>query len=634
MQLRLEIQGLRALAVCAVTLFHAGFEWAQGGYLGVDVFFVISGFLITYSLLRRKENRKLGDFYIRRIRRLFPAFLVTVIATFAASYLIMSQIDFSLMAKSSFYAIFSVSNFGFLMEAGYWNNSSGLKPLLHTWSLSVEEQFYLTWPLLLIVLLKGGTRLVFGFMIALVIGGMFAAQHFTMSMPPAVFFLTPFRVYQFAIGGAYAAYLIMTDKTHITRGLLSDVFIILGSVLIIFPMVIYRGGGVYLGALAAIPCFGALLIIMAGPGRFVGLVYTNRVSAYLGLISYSLYLVHWPIMSLYSYIVLRDYTLPEQIAMIAASIILAVILYYGVESYFRKPVIRRTRQPLTGVKFGLASIFMSVSVGAVSVGAWLSGGFAKPFETPIADPIAGTERVLKDVRDERYQDFSKACNRDLLSCIKPSAEVLDVLVIGDSHAMDGYNIFRAALPNAKVHYAGRGGCAPLIGGAELHRRLGRSTKCDPLIDDILWSDDMLSQIDVIVYSFNWTYPKLSLLAATHKHLQTKTSAKFIMLGIAPNFDEPLPSIIRNRRLSRSNSTIPERLMHRNLGDLEARSKAFAIKKSMIYADRLGYFCPGGVCAAISPEGVLVSFDKHQLNYDAAVEFGAYLKRESILDSVE
>lgn len=630
MQLRLEIQGLRALAVSVVILFHAGFGWAQGGYVGVDVFFVISGFLITYSLLKRKENRNLGEFYIRRIRRLFPALLATVIVTFIASYIIMTKTDFSLMAKSSLYAIVSLSNVGFWMESGYWDTTSHLKPLLHTWSLSVEEQFYLVWPALMIVLLKGGKKFVFAFMLALVIGGMFAAQYFTPTMPSAVFYLTPFRAYQFAIGGAYAAYLIMSDKTQVSSGLVSDVLFLVGSAMILVPTVIYTGEPYYLGALASVPCFGAVLIIMAGPGKIIGALYTNRVSEYLGRISYSLYLVHWPIMALYSYIVLRKYTLPEQLVMIAATFVLAVVLYYAVESYFRKPVIRRERQPLTGSGFGFASMAMAVLLCMVAANAWAFGGFDKPFEKERIDVIAGTDRVIRDVRDERHQDLEAVCEKDILSCIKPSVRKIDVLVIGDSHAIDGYNIMRAAMPNANVYFAGRGGCTPLLGAEAIHARIGRSDLCDSLTAEVFGAIDMLENMDIIVYSFNWNRAKIQLLPETHEALMRKTNAKFVMLGMAPNYDESLPNIIRSQNLSLSNATVPDRFLRSDFVELVDQSKAFAIENGMIYADRYGYFCPDGVCSAVSPEGSLVSFDEHHLNYAPAVEFGAHLRREGVL----
>ena len=414
---------------------------------------------------------------------------------------------------------------------------------------------------------------------------------------------------------------------------MSDALIALGSAMVIWPTIVYTGEPYYLGAMASIPCFGALLIIMAGPGKIIGSLYTNRVSEYLGRISYSLYLVHWPMMALYSYIVLRKYTLPEQLIMIAATFVLALVLYYVVESYFRKPVIRRERQPLTGSGFGFASMAMAVVLCMIAANAWAFGGFEKPFEKERLDLIAGTDRVIKDVRDERYQDISPACENDLLSCIKPNPRKLDVLVIGDSHAMDGYNIFRSALPNAQVHYAGKGGCTPLIGAEDIHKLLGRTDKCDPMTDEILNANEMLSEMDVIVYSFNWNRRKIELLPETHKALMGKTDAKFVMLGMAPNYGESLPNIIRNQNLSLSNTTVPARFLRSDFVELVEQSKAFAVANDMIYADRYRYFCPDGICAAVSPEGLLVSFDEHHLNYAPAVEFGVHLRREGVLSDL-
>ena len=156
LEYRADLDGLKAIAVFAAIFFHADYEWFRGGFIGVDIFFVISGFLITSIILKDKENNKfsLYIFYLRRIRRVIPAlFTVTLFSVFAASYL-MSNSDFEPFSKSALSVIFFISNFFFWTESGYFGAASELKPLLHTWSLGVEEQFYIFYPLLLIFFCK------------------------------------------------------------------------------------------------------------------------------------------------------------------------------------------------------------------------------------------------------------------------------------------------------------------------------------------------------------------------------------------------------------------------------------------------------------------------------------------------
>ena len=153
---RADIDGLRAIAVLSVVLFHLDFALFEGGFVGVDVFFVISGYLITSIIKHKYENQdfKLADFYARRIRRLVPPLIATIAATLFGAALIMTPYDMVGFSRSAVAALFSLSNIVFYLESGYWDTASELKPLLHTWSLGVEEQFYLFWPALIIGLLS------------------------------------------------------------------------------------------------------------------------------------------------------------------------------------------------------------------------------------------------------------------------------------------------------------------------------------------------------------------------------------------------------------------------------------------------------------------------------------------------
>ncbi len=201
---RPEIDGLRAVAVLLVIFFHYQFSIFGGGYVGVDVFFVISGYLITRLIKDQVEggNFSITSFYVRRMRRLFPALFFTLIITTLAAFLLFSAEHLERYGQSLIYALISVSNFFFWQEAGYFDLNAIVKPLLHTWSLSVEEQFYLIWPGLLLLLFypKKSSLALLGLAIVAV-GSLYLSESFLSSDPKAAFFLMPLRAFEFCIGG-------------------------------------------------------------------------------------------------------------------------------------------------------------------------------------------------------------------------------------------------------------------------------------------------------------------------------------------------------------------------------------------------------------------------------------------------
>ncbi|MER9188286.1 acyltransferase family protein [Mesorhizobium australicum] len=202
-KIRTEIEGLRAVAVLSVILFHLGVTWLPGGFLGVDVFFVISGFLITTNILRDLERDRFSfkEFYLRRFLRLFPALATTALATLVASFILLPPDEVMDLARSAVAAIFSVSNIYFWSKVGYFDTAAHLKPLLHTWSLGVEERFYLIWPATLVATLRlFGPRTALWVVGCAGIASMVAALVTVGSSPSTAFYLMPFRMFEFALG--------------------------------------------------------------------------------------------------------------------------------------------------------------------------------------------------------------------------------------------------------------------------------------------------------------------------------------------------------------------------------------------------------------------------------------------------
>jgi peptidoglycan/LPS O-acetylase OafA/YrhL len=334
---RPEVDGLRALAVAAVVLFHLRLPYFEGGFVGVDVFFVVSGYVITRLIYRELMSGEFtfSGFYVRRIRRLFPALFVTLAATFFAACLIYTETPRHDLARSLAFAALSASNVFFWQHSGYFDGDATLKPLLHTWSLAVEEQFYIAWPAIFI-----GMCLVLKRRIAIilaVIGVGFislVATELVLGFDPAqAFYLMPYRGSEFAAGAA----LVLIEDLEIRNDIVKEMACVLGLILIAGAIVWYSPATRFPGLSAILPCAGAALIIVGGSARYVGVLMKNAGAVWIGRISYSLYLVHWPLFTLYGYWNLHPLGVSARLGVAIVSLLLAWAMYIFVEQPFRRP---------------------------------------------------------------------------------------------------------------------------------------------------------------------------------------------------------------------------------------------------------------------------------------------------------
>jgi peptidoglycan/LPS O-acetylase OafA/YrhL len=624
---RPEIDGLRALAVTIVVLFHAQFEWIKGGYVGVDVFFVISGYLITTNLLRTGIP-SFGTFYARRIRRLFPAVLATSVITLIAAIFVMGPVDLAKAAKSAVFAITSTSNIGFWLDTGYWDTDAKLKPLLHTWSLSVEEQFYLIWPLLIFLSMKLGRLGVMLVMTAILIVGFAVSAWFVNINSAAVFYLTPFRVYQFAIGAILATLFYWRgEKGLLSNALIRELALLAGLALILVPAVIYDGTAQYLGALAAVPCFGAMLIIAGGRSKVFGALLDNPVCVYIGKISYSLYLVHWPLMALYSYVILRKYNITEQIGMIAATLVLGMLLFYSVEQRFRKPAVSADGVPTPAVKFngvvgGLASLCVA---GAAFL--WVSPLDMRPAGADAFD----VELPLYAVNAERHALLPSECFNNRSSCYDLDPDRKNIVVLGDSHGIDGYTIMKQLYGNANIVLAATNGCDMLVGLEALYEDEELRRKCQSDVDALFGREDIIKGADLFVLSFAGNAKTNPQLLETIEYLQDQSSAEVLVLGPSPIYSQDLTQIIRKAGLTPRQAVIPDEFVLRLFWETNKQLLAAQNSMDFVYADKVPFFCANDECKAslVSIGDVPISFDKHHLSFPAAVEFGRYLRGQGL-----
>ena len=299
---RSEIDGLRALAVSLVVLYHYELLWLTGGYIGVDVFFVISGYLITKQLLGdfKSNTFNLLKFYQRRIARLFPALIFVQIIVGIFAWLTYLPGDLAGFGFESISASFSIANIYYYLKTGYFDVSSLEKLLLHTWSLSVEEQFYFIFPIAFYFSLRYLKYLHVLFLFAILLfASLLLSIYFLSSLKEAVFYLLPFRAWEILLGSLIALLGISERKNPVSWVASMSVFV--GIAMIVLPAFLYDESTPFPGLSALAPCFGTAIILFYGSsiqGTLLHKTLCFNVVTYLGRISYSVYLWHWPLLVL------------------------------------------------------------------------------------------------------------------------------------------------------------------------------------------------------------------------------------------------------------------------------------------------------------------------------------------------
>ncbi|HEY4555762.1 MAG TPA: acyltransferase family protein, partial [Lysobacter sp.] len=364
---RADIDGLRGIAVLAVVLYHLDLGPLAGGFAGVDIFFVISGFLITSIIQRRIDEGRFSFawFYERRIRRLFPALAAMLVGTLVLGAWLLLPSDLALVGKGTAATLLFASNVFFWRTSGYFNTESGINPLLHTWSLAVEEQFYIGLPILLLVLhryARGRLALALG---ALAVVSFAACVALTPLRPSAAFYLSPFRAWELLAGSLLAVGAVPAVKSRATR----EAVALAGLAVVVASLLLLKPGVTIPGWRMAIPVLGTCALIHVGTsgGSAVHTLLRTRGLVAVGLISYSLYLWHWPLLVFARY---RNDLEPLgdlRWAVLVASFAIAWASYRFIEQPFRHARAGAATGPLfrrTGVAVALLGV---VAVGTVAL---------------------------------------------------------------------------------------------------------------------------------------------------------------------------------------------------------------------------------------------------------------------------
>lgn len=555
---RADIDGLRAVAVLAVVSFHFFKGVVPGGFVGVDIFFVISGFLISRILFQALETNHFDavDFYSRRIARIFPALSIVLLFTLVAGWLLLLPDEYAQLGKHVLAGTAFVSNLVLWHEAGYFDQASASKPLLHLWSLGIEEQFYIFYPLILPFIWR--LRKIAGWLLLLITVTSFSFNVYFVSIDSSAAFYSPItRFWELSTGGLIAIY----QSSHRQVGspqyrMVHSTMSVIGLAMILVTILLLSSQKTFPGWWAMLPVCGTAALLCAGPHAFVNkYVLSNAVLVWIGLVSYPLYLWHWPLLTFAQADASEPLSRSVRIALVIISLLLAWLTYQYIETpvrkgFTQKPVFKIIRNRL---------LLVMVVTGGLGFSVYLRDGLPSRLP-PIIQQLSeidfdhtirtrvGTCFLLNG---QTTMQYSKC--EDNLDADRPS-----VLLIGDSHASHLYPGLQKRF-DEKLNIIQRtaGGCPPMFG---------------PLTDAITslckdvnqYNRRLIVQLKpkIVILSANWLFYDLTELKETVQYLRSAAIENIVLVGPVPQWRE---SLVKQIYRSYRNTGYPQVPLKMSLG---------------------------------------------------------------------
>jgi len=493
---RPDIDGLRAVAVLSILFFHVGIKHFSGGYVGVDIFFVISGYLITSIIVRELTAGEfsIARFYERRVRRILPALTVVVVATLMAGLVLLNPAQLEDLGRSATATSVFSSNIFFFLGSGYFDGSSELKPLLHTWSLAVEEQYYILFPFLLIVIAKRLSSRFGIWLISLGVISLLACIYWTPINGSVAFYLIPFRAWELLIGSVLALQLIPTLSGSAARNALS----LAGLSMMLTSVFVYTHDTQFPGAAAILPTLGTAFVIHAGSGgkTFVNRALSVRPMVFVGLISYSLYLWHWPIVVFAKQYLINEWTDLETSVILVVIIFLSILSWRFVETPFRNRQLFGPRERLFARFAAITIVVVSGSLAMVFAKGFPGRNTAAPMSDVIASDPGWQHWKNCEEAGEEESGTSKLCSIGAQD-VPPT-----FLFWGDSHALS-----MASAVNLSADRQGTAGllavrtaCPPLLSVSRPDER-----SCAEFNAAILEYVGGRPEIDTVILAARWAF---------------------------------------------------------------------------------------------------------------------------------
>lgn len=579
---RADIDGLRAIAILSVVGFHAFPQWIKGGFVGVDIFFVISGFLISSIIFGNLEGNSFNyvDFYSRRIKRIFPALILVLTTSYAFGWFLFLPDEFKQLGKHIAAGAGFISNFILWHEVGYFDNSSDTKPLLHLWSLGIEEQFYILWPLLLGLVWK--FKLNFLKITLLIAVASFSVNIFTANANPVADFYSPLSRFWELMTGGVLAYLTLHKPQHLPKS--SNKQSIIGLILICIALLSINSERAFPGWWATLPTLGAFLVISAQPTAWVNrYLLSNRVLVSIGLISYPLYLWHWAILA---FLRINDSGLPsveDRIAAVLVSFILAWLTYWLIE----KPV----RFNFSGHLPIIILCVLLTLVGFIGFNTFQRDGLGFRLMQINPDLMGAKPDKVKDWRlDQCFLNVES--NKFADSCLEDKKPM--IFLWGDSHAAalyPGLKKWQDEYQFGIAQYTSAA-CKPLVGKLFTEQKY-----CKKINDDNLALIEK-KQPEFVFLHANWNDAKdLPSLSVTISSLQNAGVKNIVLIGPDPLWRDELPRMAF-AYYRKEHKKLPLRMKENNAEaahDLDLVMKNFAHSKGIHYVSSLDILCNQDGC---------------------------------------
>ncbi len=641
---RADIDGLRAVAVASVVAFHAFPKLLPGGFIGVDIFFVISGFLITTIIMQSHAAADFSyrDFYARRIRRIFPALMLVLVAVLAFGWYVLLNKEFAELGKQAAGGAVFIANFVFWNEAGYFDTAAETKPLLHLWSLGIEEQFYIFWPLLLGFAYRRRWPIVRVLWVLAVAS--FLVNVTTIHPYRTAAFYSPIsRFWELMAGGILAC---MRLKPAEPKPWRSHVQSVLGVGLIVLGLVTIRSEKAFPGWWALLPTLGAVSCIAAGPTGVLNRWFlANRAMVWIGLISYPLYLWHWPLL-VYARIVHGSVpSVGTRVAMVVASVLLAWMTYRFLERFTR-----------TRANTGLLRTLVGTGAFVTLAGMVILSGV----------PARNSSDLLQKVTDatvdgDYYTDFSQE-NFGPYAVNRIGNGPRKVLLIGDSHVIEyaprAAELARTSPERMATTYFFTYGACPAVPNVFAEQNPGcgpardqwMAMARDPQIDTVLigscWNCYFTGDfpLDYVLREGGVSYPlnkgerpgierSLQALQAWVTELVKQKKKVYLLL------DNPLGNEFEPRRMIegsrlgtlsvvRNSPTVP---MPADQARLNERLLQLAAASGAQVIDVMAHLCKDGQCVRTMPDGAPAYKDDSHLRPAYTRHYANYLDRVFLED---
>jgi peptidoglycan/LPS O-acetylase OafA/YrhL len=545
---RRDIDGLRAVAIIPVVLFHFGVHGLSGGFVGVDVFFVISGYLITGIIFREIDdgNYSIADFYNRRIRRIFPALITVLVACLIVSFCFDLPTSIKGTSRAAVAALLFYSNFYFNGVSDYFDDAIKLNPLLHTWSLAVEEQFYVVFPLLAFAIRTFDRNKKFGILASIAVVSLAWSTWLVQVDRSAGFYLPQSRAWELLLGSILTLGVIpQVHRWKAEVSAIAGLLMILGSVFFLSEYSIFPG----IGALA--PAIGTAAIIHSGIGAstIVARILSTRPMVGVGVISYSMYLWHWPMVTFYR----AFYGEPSRstkMGLVIAVIAISTLSLNYIEKPFRsKPHLLTRLQTLAAGGFAVAAlalaamIFVPVALNMRQISADVVA--VDDYSNYDSAPDYRAGRCFLSSRFNNFNSF------DIEKCLHINPAASNVLLIGDSHAAHLWIGLAARYPEINFLQATSSGCKPVTMPSGANR-------CTDLMNMVF--NDFLPNhhVDSVILSGDWDEADLPAIERTIEFVK-KLSDRTFVIGPSPSYMMPLPMILA-RRMLEGNLTFPTKLL--------------------------------------------------------------------------